>query len=91
MLLTRGRCSGGPKELEWLLFYVQDFKKLRKNKGRVVEANNVRWKAPPEGIYKMTLFSAASGSGGWGFMARDYEGVYLEAGYGNLPHVANQL
>jgi hypothetical protein len=43
---------------------VQDFKKLRKNKGRVVEANNVRWKAPPEGIYKMTLFSAASGSGG---------------------------
>jgi hypothetical protein len=63
MLLTRGRCSGGPKELEWLPFYVQDFKKLRKNKGRVAEANNVRWKAPPE-IYKMTLFSAASGSGG---------------------------
>jgi hypothetical protein len=44
-------CGVRPKgtEVDFLVtFYVQDFEKLRKNKGRIIQASNVRWEAPPE-------------------------------------------
>jgi hypothetical protein len=84
----------GTEVASLVTFYVHDFEKLRKNKGRVTQASNVRWKTPSEGIYKINIdivFSAATENGGWGFMARDYEGVYLKGGCGNLPHMTNPL
>jgi hypothetical protein len=37
------------------------------------------------------MFTIATRSGDWGFVATDYKDVYLEGGCGNLPHVANPL
>jgi hypothetical protein len=91
---TGGVRPKGTEVASLVTFYALDFEKLRKNKGRITQASNVRWEAPPKRIYKFnidTTFFAATGSESWGFMARDYEGVYLEGGCGSLPHVANPL
>jgi hypothetical protein len=52
---TGGVRPKGTEVASLVTFYVQDFEKLRKNKGRITQASNVRWEAPPEGIYKINI------------------------------------
>ncbi|WVZ50515.1 hypothetical protein U9M48_001761 [Paspalum notatum var. saurae] len=66
-------------------FYLMEFEKLA-TKGRDnVKAFAAKWEPPPIEIYKINVdasFHASSGQGGWGFVARDCGGVYLEGGAG---------
>jgi hypothetical protein len=48
----------GTEVASLVTFYVHDFEKLKKNKDRVTQANNVRWEAPPEEIYKINIDTA---------------------------------
>ncbi|TVU00700.1 hypothetical protein EJB05_53858, partial [Eragrostis curvula] len=48
----------------------------------------------PHNTYKVNIdgsFMAATGTGGWGFVARDGDGVFLEGGCGNLARVSSPL
>lgn len=46
------------------------------------------WIPPPPGVYKLNTdaaFNPSTGTGGWGFIARDEMGNFLEGGAGKLP------
>jgi hypothetical protein len=51
-----------------------------------------RWKPPPTDYYKINVdasFHASTNQGGWGFVAREWEGNFLEGGAGNIPRAAS--
>jgi hypothetical protein len=75
-------------------FYVQDFEKLKKKTSMTPQARGATWEPPPDGFYKSNIdvvFTYATSTGGWGFVARDNEGEYMEGGCGNLLRVSSPL
>ncbi|TVU48485.1 hypothetical protein EJB05_08123, partial [Eragrostis curvula] len=60
----------------------------------VRKARNNQWKPPPAGVYKINTdraFCQATHNGGWGFVARDDHGVFLEGGCGKLSRISSAL
>ena len=72
-----------------------DFEKLRKKeteKGQKKKEH--KWEPPQPGCYKINIdaaFRAKSNTGGWGFVARDNTGEFLEGGCGSLEHVTSSI
>ena len=53
-----------------------------------------RWEPPPINMYKINIdgsFNKDTGKAGWGFLARDSRGQFLEGGCSNLIRVAGPL
>ena len=72
-------------------FYVSEFGKGTKMHKEQQQVQLKRWKPPPEDVYKINIdgsFKSATNQGGWGFIARNSSGEFLEGGYGNLQRVA---
>uniref|UniRef100_A0A0D9XUM4 RNase H type-1 domain-containing protein n=1 Tax=Leersia perrieri TaxID=77586 RepID=A0A0D9XUM4_9ORYZ len=44
-----------------------------------------------EEISAETIPMPRTGTGGWGLVARDSEGMFLEGGYGAMPRAANSV
>ncbi|GJN04370.1 hypothetical protein PR202_ga21914 [Eleusine coracana subsp. coracana] len=68
--------------------------KLAKPEKDTPAVNNVQWSPPSENFYKLNVdasFLDSSKRGGWGFVLRDQDGLFLEGGAGNIPRVANAL
>jgi hypothetical protein len=82
----------GPEVIFVVNFYVQDFAKLQKRSEKGQTTQISRWEPPPHGVYKINsdaTFSTETNKGGWGFVARDNAGNYLDGGCGNLQRVAS--
>ncbi|WVZ54295.1 hypothetical protein U9M48_005117 [Paspalum notatum var. saurae] len=53
---------------------------------------SARWRPPPADYYKINVdasYHEVSKQGGWGFVARDANGIFLEGGAGSILHVAD--
>lgn len=88
------RKATGAEIFSSVVYHVTDFEKLRysKNKHRISRTD--KWEPPPHNLYKVNVdasFSASGGTGGWGFVARDGDGTFLEGGCGNLLRASNPL
>ena len=75
-------------------FFVADFEKLRKKKTEKGQKKEHKWEPPQPGCYKINIdaaFRAKSNTGGWGFVARDNTGEFLDGGCGSLEHVTSPI
>ena len=53
-----------------------------------------KWTKPPENLVKINFdgaFDQATNSGGWGFVIRDHDGVFIAAGAGKSIHLRDAL
>ena len=91
--------SGGKKDIipevcSAISYYLHEFEQLSKSEKKSIHRPCAQWKPPPSGYYKLNVdasFFAESKKGGWGFVARDNDGVFLEAGAGNISRAADAL
>ena len=81
-----------PEVCSAISYYLHEFEQLSKSEKKSIHRPCAQWKPPPSGYYKLNVdasFFAESKKGGWGFVARDNDGVFLEAGAGNISRAAN--
>ncbi|GJN18408.1 hypothetical protein PR202_gb05568 [Eleusine coracana subsp. coracana] len=77
-----------------MTYYATEFEKLRKPEAQHRSTTTQLWLPPDPDFYKINTdasFSARTGSGGWGFIARNNSGAFLEGGCGQLQRVSNPL
>ena len=95
---ARNKVNAGEKQLptqeiiSLVTFYVTEFEKLKKKEVEKGTKKKVKWEPPPPEVYNINIdasFRAITRSGGWGFVARDNNGVFLEGGCGHLEHISN--
>ena len=75
-------------------FHLMDIAKLGNPSHVVPRTIILKWKPPPADCYKVNVdasFHPRTMTGGWGFVARDCSGNFLEAGAGNFLNVASAL
>jgi len=86
---ARNKVNAGDKRLpaqeisSLVTFFVADFEKLRKKETEKGQKQEHKWEPPQPGCYKINIdpaFRAKSNTGGWGFVARDNTGEFLEGG-----------
>ena len=94
----QGECRGEkPTSMEicsLVIFYVSEFEKNQKTTKFQQQIGQRKWKPPPENVYKINIdaaFKVATSHGGWGFVARNSMGEYLEGGCGNLRRAASSF
>ena len=83
-----------PEVCSAISYYLHEFEQLSKSEKKSIHRPCAQWKPPPSGYYKLNVdasFFAESKKGGWGFVARDNDGVFLEAGAGNISRAADAL
>ena len=71
-----------------------DFEKLRKKETEKGQKKEHKWEPPQPGCYKINIdaaFRPKSNTDGWGFVARDNTGDFLEGGCGSLEHVTSPI
>lgn len=71
-----------------------EFAKLANHCSSDAQVSVPKWKPPPMGFYKINVdasFHASTNQAGWGFVARDQEGRFLEGGAGSISRAANAL
>jgi hypothetical protein len=86
---AEGKMIKGVEVCLLVTYYVQVFENLKKKARQVQQPRTVKWQVPPDGLYKININTTSQG--GWGFVARDCEGVFLEGGCGNLWNTASPL
>ena len=77
-----------------VIFYVSEFEKNQKTTKFQQQIGQRKWEPPPENVYKINIdaaFKVATSHGGWGFVARNSMGEYLEGGCGNLRRAASSF
>jgi len=75
-------------------FLSMDIAKLGNPSHVVPRTIILKWKPPPADCYQVNVdasFHPRTITGGWGFVARDSSGNFLEAGAGNFLNVASAL
>jgi hypothetical protein len=71
-------------------YYLAEFENLCKEKSLSSAPNRPSWRPPPLEYYKINVdasFYPDTGRGGWGFVARDCDGNFLEGEQGLLPNM----
>ncbi|TVU36589.1 hypothetical protein EJB05_18527, partial [Eragrostis curvula] len=74
-------------------YHLMEWEKLKKPIKEKFGGTVMRWKAPPVDNYKLNVDASflSSGKGGWGYIARDHDGAYLDGGVGNIPRALSVL
>lgn len=75
-------------------FYSMEFDKIFNSSHKIARAPLLKWRPPPPECYKINVdvsFYPVTMTGGWGFVARDCDGNFLEVGAGNFLHVASAI
>jgi len=75
-------------------FHIFEYEKLNAKCDAPSCATRPAWKPPPVDVYKINVdasFHEKTKQGGWGFVARDYKGNFLEGGAGMIVRAANAL
>jgi len=75
-------------------FYVSEFETEQRTIKIQQQIGQRRWEPHPENMYKINIdgaFKAATCQGGWGFVARNSMGEFLEGGCGNLRRAASSF
>jgi len=65
-----------------------------KTKGQKGVKSTLKWEPPPEDMYKINIdasFRVSTQASGWGFVARNNNGEFLEGGCGKLERVSTPL
>ncbi|WVZ60116.1 hypothetical protein U9M48_010177 [Paspalum notatum var. saurae] len=73
-------------------FYLLELEQLATNCKDKAKSPSARWRPPPADYYKINVdasYHEVSKQGGWGFVARDANGIFLEGGAGSILHVAD--
>jgi ribonuclease HI len=81
----------GTKVYNLVHYYLAEFEKLCKEKPSSSVPNRPIWRPPPLEYYEINAdasFYPDTGHGGWGFVARDCDGNFLEGGAGNISRCA---
>jgi hypothetical protein len=68
-------------------YFLMEFKKLANQQKQEKQKIQMKWKAPPADYYKLNIdasFDPKTRSGGWGYIARNSEGDFLDGGAGNI-------
>jgi len=71
-----------------------EFKKLDSQQKQEKQKTQMKWKAPPADYYKLNIdasFDPKTTSGGWGYIARNSEGDFLDGGGGSIIRVFDVL
>jgi ribonuclease HI len=75
-------------------FFLMEINKLSTSCRVSMKTSGARWEPPPPGYYKVNVdasFHDSLNSGGWGFVARDWDGNFLEGGAGSFSQTASAL
>ena len=70
-----------PEICSLITFYINEFEKLKKKQGTKMPRRALKWEPPQPGFYKINIdasYWVKTGAGGWGFVARDSTGDFLE-------------
>ncbi|WVZ92865.1 hypothetical protein U9M48_038901 [Paspalum notatum var. saurae] len=73
-------------------FYLLELEQLATNCKDKAKSPSARWRPPPADYYKINVdasYHEVSKQGGWGFVARDANDIFLEGGAGSFLHVAD--
>jgi len=71
-------------------YYVIDFEKLKKKEGEKRPKKKQKWEPPQPDCYKINIdafYRATTWSDGWGFVARNSNGEFLEGACGHLERL----
>jgi len=71
-------------------YFLMEFKKLDSQQKQEKQKTQMKWKAPPADYYKLNIdasFDPKMRSGGWGYVARNSEGDFLDGGAGSIIRV----
>lgn len=77
-----------------VIYHLTEFEGLKKQKEPQESRPQVCWRPPDANMYKLNIdasFLSSSGRGGWGYVARDQHGAFLDGGAGNITHVSSAL
>jgi ribonuclease HI len=97
---TRNKVNAGDKMptlaeiLSSVSFYLMEINKLSTSCSVSKKSSGARWEPPPPWYYKVNVdasFHDSLNSGGWGFVARDWDGNFLEGGAGSFSQIASAL
>lgn len=77
-----------------VIYHLTEFERLTQHKGTKESMPQARWRPPDVNLYKLNTdasFLSSSGRGGWGYVARDQHGTFLDRGAGNITRVSSAL
>ncbi|TVU38231.1 hypothetical protein EJB05_11588, partial [Eragrostis curvula] len=75
-------------------YHLMDCDKLKKPIKETHSMDGMRRKPQPTDTYKVNIdasFLASSNKGGWGYIARDRDGIFLDGGAGNITRAMSVL
>lgn len=77
-----------------VLFHLTETGKLKKKETAKQPTVMKNWRPPEDGKYKLNIdgsFLPSSGRGGWGYVASDHAGVFLDGGAGNISRALSPI